>query len=370
MAVAADEHQVGLVRVQPFNAGRTSARFLVVTYERGVVRPDRVDQVSDEATSQIADLQRELLFVRESLQATIEELETSNEELQATNEELLAANEELQSTNEELQSVNEELNTVNAEHQAKILELTQVNADLDNLFDATTVGTVFVDEDLRIRRFTRAVTQQFSLLSRDVGRPIEHITHHFRDLHLVEDLRKVQSTVTALEREVSTIDGQRYLVSVSPYLTASKQVRGGVATFVDVTQLRDEQAHRAQLQGVLDSLPAQVVVIDRLGTIALVNRRWQQSAREAGGASFEAHAGLGSNYLEACRSAPEVREALEALLAGTREGFSHQYPCHGPAGRRWFMMHVGRLGDGAGAVITHIDVTAEHLLAGGPEADS
>ncbi len=139
MAVAADEHNVGLVRVQPFTAGRSAGRFLVVTYERGVPRPERVDAVSDEATSQIADLQRELLFVRESLQATIEELETSNEELQATNEELLAANEELQSTNEELQSVNEELNTVNAEHQAKIRELTQVNADLDNLFDATTV---------------------------------------------------------------------------------------------------------------------------------------------------------------------------------------------------------------------------------------
>jgi two-component system CheB/CheR fusion protein len=57
--------------------------------------------LSREAEQRIADLEQELQFSRENLQATVEELETSNEELQATNEDLLASNEELQSTNEE-----------------------------------------------------------------------------------------------------------------------------------------------------------------------------------------------------------------------------------------------------------------------------
>ncbi len=65
-------------------------------------------------------LQRELNYTRETLQATVEELESSNEELQATNEELIASN-------EELHSVNEELYTVNREHIEKIEELTEVS---------------------------------------------------------------------------------------------------------------------------------------------------------------------------------------------------------------------------------------------------
>ena len=91
----------------------------------------------------------------ENLQATIEELEPRTRKLQATNEELLAGNEELQSTNEELQSVNEELHTVNTEYQSKILELTELNNDLDNLIASTRIATLFLDEDLTVRRFTR-----------------------------------------------------------------------------------------------------------------------------------------------------------------------------------------------------------------------
>jgi two-component system CheB/CheR fusion protein len=118
-----------------------------------------VYDLSQEAEQRIRDLEQELQFTKENLQATIEELETSNEELQATNEELLASNEELQSTNEELQSVNEELHTVNAEYQTKILELTEMTNDLENLMAATEQATLFLDENLNIRKFTPELSQ-------------------------------------------------------------------------------------------------------------------------------------------------------------------------------------------------------------------
>jgi two-component system CheB/CheR fusion protein len=128
--------------------------------------------VDKEAAQRIEDLEQELQFTRENLQATIEELETSNEELQATNEELLASNEELQSTNEELQSVNEELHTVNSEHQRKIMELTELNNDMRNLMESTGIGTLFLDENLEIRKFTPQVSRLFKIVDSDIGRPV------------------------------------------------------------------------------------------------------------------------------------------------------------------------------------------------------
>jgi len=99
--------------------------------------------LSKEAEEHLRDLELDLQFTRENLQATIEELETSNEELQATNEELLASNEELQSTNEELQSTNEELFTVNAEYQSKIIELTELHNDIENILSASQISLLF-----------------------------------------------------------------------------------------------------------------------------------------------------------------------------------------------------------------------------------
>ena len=156
---------------------------------------------------QLSALESELRYTKENLQATIEELETSNEELQATNEELVASNEELQSTNEELQSVNEELYTVNAEYQKKIAQLTELTNDMDNLLASTEVGTIFLDRELRIRRFTPKLAETFNLLPHDVGRPIEDFTNNLEYRGLLEDLGLVLASGQSVEREVSDRQG-------------------------------------------------------------------------------------------------------------------------------------------------------------------
>ena len=66
-------------------------------------------------TGRIEELERELAYTKENLQATIEEQQASNEELKSTNEEMQSTNEELQSTNEELETSKEELQSVNEE---------------------------------------------------------------------------------------------------------------------------------------------------------------------------------------------------------------------------------------------------------------
>jgi two-component system CheB/CheR fusion protein len=195
--------------------------------------------LNEETSQRMQDLEQELQFTRENLQATIEELETANEELQATNEELLASNEELQSTNEELQSTNEELYTVNAEYQNKIIELTEVQNDVENLLSSSRVGTVILDEDLCIRKYSPQAAGVFNLVAGDVGRPLKHLSHRLLGFDPVAKATEVQRTNRIFELDVRAEDENWYLVRILPYHVGPKAFAGVVITLIDITPLRD-----------------------------------------------------------------------------------------------------------------------------------
>ena len=191
--------------------------------------------MDQEAKQRISDLEQELQFSRENLQATIEELETSNEELQATNEELLSSNEELQSTNEELQSVNEELYTVNSEYQEKISELTELNNDMTNLVDSLGVATIFLDENLDIRKMTPEIENIFNVKLDALGDSIIRYDHYIKDINLLEIIKSVMVNDIEFEKTVKTTDGEYYLMKVKPYKIAYKVYAGALLTFVNIT---------------------------------------------------------------------------------------------------------------------------------------
>ncbi len=223
--------------------------------------------VSREARQRINDLEQELQFARENLQATIEELETSNEELQATNEELLASNEELQSTNEELQSTNEELYTVNAEHQNKIIELTELTNDVDNLLTSSRIGTLIIDENLEIRRFSPEIANIFNILDKDIGRPFSHISHFLANLDPVSAATRVQKSHEPLETEVQTKNGRTYLARIVPYQIGPRIYSGVVFTFVDISELNlmreNLQQSRKTERHIRENIPVGLLVFRR-----------------------------------------------------------------------------------------------------------
>ena len=155
---------------------------------------------------------------REELQSTIAQLEGSNDQLKASNEEVTAANEELQSANEELetskeelQSLNEELNTINARLEDKVEELEGVNNDLLNLLESTAIATVFLDKELKVKRYTPASTRLFSLIPSDLTRPIADILRRFEDETLFGDAARVLADLTPLAKEVQAEDGRWYI---------------------------------------------------------------------------------------------------------------------------------------------------------------
>ncbi len=197
------------------------------------------DQAVDETVRQLSE---ELRQARGQLQTTREEADTSTEELRASNEELQSINEEYRSTTEqletskeELHSINEEIETVNAELNSKLGEVRRAHDDLENLMVATEVGTLFLDPDLIIKRFTPPIADLFNIAESDHGRPITDLTHHLEYPAFVDDVRAVLGDLAPIEREVHSTDGRWFLARLHPYRTVDNRVHGVVATFVDFT---------------------------------------------------------------------------------------------------------------------------------------
>tara|TARA_R100000027_G_scaffold65887_2_gene60952 strand:- start:4967 stop:9358 length:4392 start_codon:yes stop_codon:yes gene_type:complete len=210
---------------------------------------------TDEISQQrFEDLEDELTSTKAELQNVVEELETSNEELQSTNEELMASNEELQTTNEELQSVNEELYTVNSEVQEKNKELVSLNNDVNNLFESTEIGTLFLDRDLNIRKFTKPLILHFSLTDNDLGRPVHSFSSSFGETvkkSILEHSRKALTEVESFEEEVVDTNGNCFLCRISPFITLDKLIDGVVITFVDISELKSKEKDLSHINNEL-----------------------------------------------------------------------------------------------------------------------
>jgi len=213
------------------------------------------------------ELQNELKHARDEVQAGREEMQTSQEELKSMNEELQSTNEELQSTNEELmtskeemQSLNEELQTVNAELQAKLDELSGTNNDMKNLLNSTDIATVFLDNDLHVRRFTLQAKTIIKFIPSDVGRPITDLASDLLYPELVTDAQEVLRTLVFSERSIATQDGRWFTVRIMPYRTMDNRIDGVVITFADITAAKKIEA---ELREQHSQLTQQAVVQGR-----------------------------------------------------------------------------------------------------------
>jgi|WetSurMetagenome_2_1015567.scaffolds.fasta_scaffold00655_9 two-component system, chemotaxis family, CheB/CheR fusion protein len=221
----------------------------------------------EEGRGSITDSDPQIAKLKQELRAKEEYLQTTNEELETTNE-------ELKSTNEEMQSVNEELATLNAELQTKVADLSQVNNDMNNLLAGTEIGTIFVDHQLRIMRFTPAVTRTLNLINSDVGRPLGHIvTNLTKDSQLVQNAKTVLDTLVPKEIDVQTQDGGWYSMRILPYRTLENVIEGVVIAFVNITEVKKteealretEKLFKCLFENALNAVTINEIVLDAQG---------------------------------------------------------------------------------------------------------
>ncbi|PUA18260.1 SAM-dependent methyltransferase [Glaciimonas sp. PCH181] len=274
---ANDTSQLMTVSVRPLLETNTKQDLLLVSF-KDVAPPRPMEPGADahpastEELRQIEELQRELTYTKESLHSTIEEQQNFNEELKCVNEEMQSTNEELQSTNEELetskeelQSVNEELVTVNAELEAKIEQLADMQNDMKNLLENIHVGTIFLDQHMHVRRFTRDAVRIYRLAPSDMGRALGDIKSELRGEDLLGEAQVVLDTLIPLEREVSTLSGDWYLARIQPYRTLDNVIDGVVLTFTDITEhIKAMEAREAQqlAEGIINTVREPLLVLD------------------------------------------------------------------------------------------------------------
>jgi two-component system CheB/CheR fusion protein len=306
---------------------------LIITFE-DMPRVKRKTK-KEGAGSECAEIKQELQFTKETLRSTIEELETSNEELRSANEEYQSTNEELQSTNEELetsreelQSVNEELNTVNNEHQRKIEELTGI-------------ATIFLDEDLKLRRFTPTATKIFNFIETDIGRPISDITPRIKIADLADKAAKVLDSLEPFKKTIEAGDDTVYSVRVYPYRTTNNAIAGVGLIFVDISEQEAFATALRFSQSIIDTLRHPVIVLDASFQVMSANRAFYH-AFEAKKEDTE-----GRPFFEISErqwDIPALRRLLEDILRRNSEFEGYKVERDFPhEGKRTFMLNARRL---------------------------
>jgi two-component system CheB/CheR fusion protein len=204
----------------------------------------------------------ELEIARNALQNLHAEMRASKGQLTAINDALKVANEELQLSNEELttskeesQSMNEELQTINNELQTRLDDLALAQSDMQNLLNSTDIATLFLDNDLHVRRYTEKAVEIFHLREVDVGRPLSDLTNILNYPELQTDVKDTLLALTPCTKSVAASDGRWFSVRVMPYRTLANAVNGAVLTFVDIStakalefRLRETQSPVAPTQ--------------------------------------------------------------------------------------------------------------------------
>ncbi|MEP7381992.1 MAG: CheR family methyltransferase [Gemmatimonadota bacterium] len=267
------------------DAGR--AYYLIVFDELGDSPSEReatppVERRTDEILEDVVRrLEDELRRTKERLRVTSQEhevseqeLKASNEELQVSIEELRSASEEVEVNTEELRSVNEELTIVNGEMKVSLDDVARANADLQNLVSSTDIATIFLDRNLRIKRYTPQVPGLFHLIPSDIGRTLAHVTHDLDYPELLSDATRVASGMTSPRREVESSSGAAYLVHMAPYRSAESSSDGLVINLIDITERRRAEQSARWLSAVVSSSSDAIVS-------ATLDRRilsWNQGA--------------------------------------------------------------------------------------------
>jgi PAS domain S-box-containing protein len=254
---------------------------------------------------------------------------------------------------------------------------------LETFFDHAPVAVAMFDRDMRYLFASRRWQQDYGI----ADRALRGVSHYAVFPQTTEAWKAIHrralagETVRADEGRFERSDGtvQWLHWEIRPWHEPGGEI-GGVLLFTeDITKRKvaEDALHESEILGraILDSVSAEIAVLDNEGTIVAVNAPWQRFASENSMAPGDPApgTGVGSNYLAVCRaddgadhddSARDARQGIQAVLSGDLPSFTLEHPCHAPDLQRWFSMSatpLGITGPGGGVVVAHTDITLRKL---------
>jgi two-component system CheB/CheR fusion protein len=243
-----------------------------------------------------------------------------------------------------MESLNEELSTVNNELSNKVQALSQARDDMKNLLNSTDLAVIFLDQQLRVKRYTEKARSLISLRETDIGRPIGDLNVQLLYDKLVDECREVLDTLVRKEEEVLTRQGIWHLMRILPYRTSENVIGGVVITFVEIMRIKEAEKSVMNMEffhRIVETIREPLVVLDNSLKVSIVNdsflRIFETASKQVTGKKFYE---LGDGHW----NIPRLRELLNNVLSKNAafENFpvEHDFPS---IGHKKFMLNARRL---------------------------
>jgi two-component system CheB/CheR fusion protein len=236
---------------------------------------------------------------------------------------------------------------------------------MKNLLDSTDIATIFLGENLEIRRFTPAATRLFRFINADVGRPIKDITSRLKMDSLAQTARRVLDTLVPVQQEVQTAEGHWYTMRIHPYRTSDNAIAGVVVSFTDIHQVK---AASLYTQSIVDTVRESVLVLDETLRVISAGRAFYETfhvtpEETEGRIIYD----LGNRQWDI----PQLRELLGDILEkdSVFNGYrvEHDFP---GIGHRVMLLNARRIYDETGAARRILLALEDVTHRPGPEAFS
>lgn len=186
----------------------------------------------------------------------------------------------------------------------------------------------------------------------------------------------LKSQLAPLSMTVKRIDDMvhsRELLAVLP-VTSHDEVGNLIQSFnhlLKKLERRENSLRESEIfsRSILNSVPAEIAVLDQFGTITMVNQPWLRFTDiiNTEGEVNAGHSTVGMNYLDVCRNSVDqtsnrdaalVLDGVSAVLEGRLPTFSLEYALRVASKSHWFSLDVTPLNhDAKGAVVSHTDIT-------------